>query len=96
MLESNTQLRIPDDFDEYHGEEIMSNFDYTIISETENAIKGQKLFSRYSAMNFNGIVWWENDLWHCEVWRFKSYQQTFSSESLKGIMNDVSSEYGFD
>ena len=37
--------RIPNNFYEYDGEEIMSNFDREIIRETEKAIKGQNMFS---------------------------------------------------
>ena len=89
-------LRIPESFLEYEGEEIMSNFDGAIVSETAEAIKGKELFSRYSGWNFNGKVWWQNNLWNCEVWCYGSFQKTFNAETLDEIMSDVCSEYGSD
>lgn len=88
--------RIPESFLEYNGEEIMSNFDGVIISETADAIKGKELFSRYAGWNFNGKVWWQNNLWNCEVWCYGSFQKTFNAETLDEIMSNVCSEYGSD
>lgn len=87
-------LRIPEYFIEYNGEEIMSNFDHLIKKETAKTIKGRDLFSRYSGWNFNGMVWWAKG-WNCEVWCYRSYIETFSGE-LEDIMNDVSDKYGQD
>lgn len=88
--------RIPESFLEYDGEEIMSNFDGAIVLETAEAIKGKELFSRYAGWNFNGKVWWQNNLWNCEVWCYGSFQKTFNAETLNEIMSDVCSEYGSD
>jgi len=52
-------IRVPDDFHEFDGEEIMSNFDREINRNTERCIKGNKMFSRYAGWNFNGLVWWD-------------------------------------
>ena len=88
--------RMPDTFTEYSGDEIMSNFDGQIVQETTDAIKGQELFSRYAGWNFNGKVWFENEKWNCEVWRYGSWSQTFNADTLEEIMSDVCSEYGSD
>ena len=53
--------RLPKNFSEYSGEEIMSNCDGLIIEQTANEIKEKELFSRYSGWNFNGLVWWQDN-----------------------------------
>ena len=88
------EKRLPSNYVEFNGESIMSNFDHQIINETLDAIKENFLFSRYPGLNFNGLVWWQDDLWHCEVWQNQSYKQTFSSTELETIAEEVSSEFG--
>jgi hypothetical protein len=88
--------RIPESFLEYNGEEIMSNFDGDIVSDTAEEIKGKELFSRYASWNFNGKVWWKNNLWNCEIWRNGSYQETFNAEKLNKIMSDVCYKFGYE
>jgi len=83
-----------DDYKKYKGEEIMSNYDGKVVEETVKAIKGKELFSHYTGWNFCGRVWWENDKWLCEVYRYGSYNQTFINDALEEIMKDVCSEYG--
>ncbi len=85
-------LRKPDNF-ELYDEGIMSNFDHEIEHDVANKIKGKKLYSTYSGWNFCGYVWWQNNEWHCEVWTYNSYAETFSG-TLEDIMSDVSFEYG--
>ena len=92
---SNT-IRLPESFSEYKGEELMSNYDNEIVSETLEAIKGQELFSRYSGWDFNGKVWWQNDRWHCEVWCYGSWKETFTCHTLENIMMEVSDVYGYE
>lgn len=92
----DTQFRLPEKFTEYDGEAIMSNFDGQIDKDVATEIKGKKLFSRYSGWNFNGKVWWQNDLWHCEVWCYQSWRQTVSCDTLEQIMEEVMQEYGSD
>ena len=88
-----SNLRIPEDFTN-HDESLMSNCDWEIDRKVESEIKGEPLFASYPAWNFFGNVWWQNEKWHCEVWTYKSYDETFSSETLEGIMSDVSEKYG--
>lgn len=92
----NKDLRVPENFEEYYEEDIMSNLDKEIIQETVEAIKGKALFSPYPGRDFWGKVWWQNDLWHCEVWVYRVFQETFSAETLEEIMKSVCSEYGDD
>lgn len=88
--------RMPENFYEYENIAIMSNFDREIEQDIVKAIKNKNLFSRYAGWNFNGKVWWENKNWHCEVWCYGSFIKTFSSKKLEQIMEEVSSEYGYD
>jgi len=88
--------RMPENFLEFDGEELMSNFDGLIVEKTAEAIKGKELFSSYSGWNFSGQVWWQNDKWCCEVWRYGSFQKTFVKDTLQDIMSEVCSEYGSD
>lgn len=87
--------RIPESYSEYE-KAVMSNFDHTIDKEVAKHIKYKDLFSVYSGFNFNGKVWWQNNLWNCEVWTYRSYHQTFNAETLDEIIIDVCFEYGSD
>lgn len=89
-----TDVRRPENFDEFDGEEIMSNFDGEIIKKTLQAIKGKNLFSTYSGWNFNGKVWFELDSWFCEIWVYGCFKETFIEKSCEDIMENVSNKYG--
>lgn len=89
-------IRIPESFSEFDGKELMSNGDRVIDKRTEEAIKGKDLFSRYVSWNFNGKVWWQDNKWLCEVWCYRSWRETFVCDSTEDILEEVSSEYGYD
>lgn len=95
-MENN--VRLPEDFKEFDGEEIMSNFDGKVVEETAEAIKGKPLFSRYPGLNFHGKVWWNTTTskWCCEVWCYGSYRKTVIENDLEDIINTVSDEFGRD
>jgi hypothetical protein len=88
--------RMPESFSEYNGDELMSNFGREIDKETEQAIKGKELFSRYAGWNFNGLVWWQDNKWLCEVWCYGSWRETFACDTTEEIMEEVSDEYGYE
>ncbi len=90
------EIELPKDFTEFEGEELMSNFDGQIEQATADAIKGEKLFSRYAGWNFNGLVWWQEDTWNCAVYCYGSLNKIVSEESLEEIMETVSEEFGRD
>lgn len=89
-------MQLPNSFKEYNGEEIMSNFDGQINFRTAQAIKTNPLYSGYSGWYFYGYVWWEEGQWHCDVWQYRSYKETFSSSTLEELKNDVCDSYGYD
>ena len=95
MTDKEIEYRLPERFSEF-DDEIMSNFDGQIDLKTVDKIKGKDLFSRYSARNFNGIVWWQSDKWFCEVWRYHSFNETFICDTLEEIMEEASLKYGYE
>ena len=95
-MEQVIDIRIPEKFQEFDGDDIMLNFDRAVVEETAIAIKGEELFSRYAGWNFNGMVWWQDEKWHCEVWQYRSYMETVSEDTLDEIMITVSDKYGYE
>lgn len=98
METENNDTRLPENFIEFDGEEIMSNCDKEIVESTAKAIKGKELFSRYSGWNFNGIVWWDKiySKWCCEIWCYGSWQDTIVADELQDIMDEVCERWGTD
>lgn len=92
----NNTTRKPKNFFEYNGKEIMSNCDGLVIEQTSTEIKGKELFSRYSGWNFNGLVWWQDNKWCCEVWCYRNWCETIICNTLKDVMEAVSSKYGYE
>lgn len=95
-MKTEESIRLPEDFIEFDGDIIMSNFDGRINGETYSAIKGQPLFSGYTGWNFYGKVWWDLNLlrWCCEVWQYHCYKETVVCDTLEEIMSEVCSNYG--
>ncbi|MEJ2615269.1 MAG: hypothetical protein P8Z35_09930 [Ignavibacteriaceae bacterium] len=89
----NELLKKPEDFEMYQ-DTLMSNLEHTIDKEIEKKIKGQKFYAQYTGWNFYGYVWYNNNKWHCEVWRYNFHIETITKDSLEEIMEEVSSEYG--
>ncbi len=88
-------LKKPPDYEMY-PRTLMSNFKHTIDKESEKKIKGQKLYARYTGWNFYGYVWFDNNKWNCEVWRYKFHIETITKDTLEEIMDEVSMGYGSD
>ncbi len=95
-MESVLNIRIPDDFQPYGGfdDNIMSNFDHVVNHEVANAIKGKPFYASYSGWNFNGSVWWQNEMWHCEIRAYWSYRETISAKTPEELMESVCEKYG--
>lgn len=88
-------MKRPADFTEY-PDAIMSNFDREIDYKVAEQIKSKPFFSQYSAWNFCGYVWWQNEKWHCEIWTHHAIRETISADTLPEIMNEACSKYGDD
>lgn len=91
-------LRLPTNFKEHSGDAIITNIDYSINSEIQKVIKNQPLFSRYTARNFNGIVWWNENIgfWCAEVWVFRKYVASYLAETLEALADEINNEHGKD
>ena len=85
-------IRLPDDFEEI--ELGMSNCDGSIDEGFAEALKNKKVFGRYSAWDFNGLVYWLNGKFNTDVWVYGNYRETFSEETLKELMASANAEYG--
>lgn len=91
----DNHLRRPEVFREY-PEALMSNFDRVIDDNVAEAIQNRPLYAQYAGRNFCGYVWRQDGKWHCEIWTYKSYCETFSADTLQEIMSGVSFEYGYE
>lgn len=76
-------------------DEVMSNFDHCINNEVAEQLKAGDCFAGYAAWDFHGDVWYENGIYHCEIWRYHVHIDTISNEDLKEIMNEASDKYGW-
>ena len=72
----------------------MSNFDYQIDEGMESKLREGGTFRRHAAYNFNGVVWFADGLFYEEVWVYRSPRATFTSDSLRCLMEEVNSEFG--
>lgn len=77
-------------------DDVMSNFDHSINKEIVEKLKTTNSYSGYSALNFHGDVWFESNLFHCEIWQYHSHINTISKETLEEIMEEASNEYGYE
>jgi hypothetical protein len=76
-------------------DEIMSNYDHEIDTTAAEELGSKPCFSRYPALNFIGIVWYDkaNKTYRCEIWQYHSYAETLSG-TLQEIMDQACAEYG--
>ena len=86
------ELRCPDLPESDHG---MSNLDQSIDAGLEADLKNG-MIGIHAAWNFNGRVWFEDGMFHEDVWRYRSYSATFSAETLRDLMNTVNDQYGYE
>ncbi|MBD0288652.1 MAG: hypothetical protein ICV79_25005 [Flavisolibacter sp.] len=91
-----TTTRLPEDFKEYNKQSLYSNLDRELRYDIAKAIKGQRMFSRFSAWDFNGLIWWDETLgyWCCEVSKYRKYVATHANESLEALIEEVQARRG--
>jgi hypothetical protein len=89
-----TMLKIDKNIYLYNNLDIMSNFDHEINPDAEEFLKNHKVYGDYPAWNFHGSVWFENGMFHCEIWQYHSHVDTISESSLAEIMESASDLYG--
>jgi len=86
--------KLPEDFEYYDGEDIMSNFDHCIIEKTANAIKGEKLYSKYPGWNFCGDVWYQDNQWNCDVWCYGICNDSVVADTLEELKEKICKRNG--
>lgn len=76
----------------------MTNCDLSIDDGFADALKSapNKVFGRHSAWEFNGQVWFADNKFHEEVWRYGTIIATYSENSLEELMETVNSNHGLD
>ena len=74
----------------------MSNMDNTIDDGMDEQLRAQpgKVYGKHAAWNFNACVWFENGMFHSEVWVHRAPRQTFSAGTLRELMDMANAEYG--
>ncbi len=89
-------LTRPENYTEHH-KVVMSNCFHEIDETVAKLLKKKELFAQYSGWGFCGKVWWNRELknWCCEIWRYRSHQETVKADSLKELMETVSNDYGW-
>jgi len=77
---------------------VMTNFDGTIDRKVEAQLRERpnEVFSMYAGLNFCGYVWFDGAKFKCEVLVYHEPQKVFSAEDLETIMEEVSSEFGWE
>lgn len=77
---------------------LMSNFDHTIEPDAEARLKEGRCTGQYSAWNFFGIVWWEEEAAHfvCEVWINHQIAATAQAATLVALRDGLCALFGYD
>ena len=77
---------------------VMTNFDHSINRKVEAQLRAKpnEVCSVYAGMNFCGYVWFDGAKLKCEVLVYHEPQKVFSAEDLETIMEEVSSEFGWE
>lgn len=55
-------LRIPKEFVLFQKGSIFSNFDNEVGHNVVSRIAGKNYFAEFTAKNFHGLVWWDDEL----------------------------------
>ena len=94
-LSMKAEIRKPQSITEYPGNAIISNLTNQIDQQIAAAIKSTNFFSRYAAWNFNGIIWWNDELgyWCAEIWRFNNYVASYLAETLEELAHEIDGIY---
>jgi len=75
--------------------DIMSNFNHEIEHGAEARLKNEKVCGNYAGWNFHGKIWFDG-MFKCQVKRYRVHVATIVGETLQEIMDNVSSEFGYD
>lgn len=75
--------------------DVMSNFDHEIEDGAEKKLKSGEFYGSYPAQNFYGCVWFDGEVFLCQVNCYQSHEETVTAPTLRGIMDAVSDDWGW-
>lgn len=97
MILRTPNLGPPDDYSEWGWPAGISNCDFTVDDGCEDALRNERVFTRYAGWNFNGKVWLDAEgAFSCQVWCYRSPVATVRADSLHDLMHAVSAEWGYE
>jgi len=85
--------RKPADWEEY-PESIISNFDHIIHEEIAEVLKNNNFWSHYPGWGFSGQVWYQDEMWNCEIWQYHNYVHTICSSTIGDMKRLVCEFHG--
>ncbi|AZA99204.1 hypothetical protein EG359_06115 [Chryseobacterium joostei] len=77
-------LRIPKKFVIYQKWSVFSNFDNEVDYNVASWIQGKNYCAEFTASNFHGLVWWNDELgyWCDEIWQDRVHKSSYMAERL--------------
>ncbi|MCS3531225.1 hypothetical protein [Chryseobacterium sp. JUb7] len=90
-------LRIPKKFVIYQKWSVFSNFDNEVDYNVASWIQGKNYCAEFTASNFHGLVWWNDELgyWCVEIWQDRVYKSSYMAERLEDRIQEMWATYGF-
>lgn len=74
----------------------MTNFDHSIDDGFDDRLRAELVWGRHAAREFNGRVWFEDGLFHEQVWRYGQPLAYYTAPSLAELMETVSDAHGWE
>ncbi|ULT39932.1 hypothetical protein KRR40_34420 [Niabella defluvii] len=86
---------MPVHFIELPYDDTIIDFDGNINLEIADKIKHTTYFSRYPDFDFQGIVWWHDELgyWAIQIQKIGAYRETILGAYLDEIVNAIRSRF---
>jgi len=88
--EMDEKLRMPETFKKYG--DIIGNF-HDGVQRAEKAIKRKRLFVEWQDYHFLARAWFQNNMWHCEVFLGDEWEETDSCGTLLDVLKNVEGAY---
>jgi hypothetical protein len=75
---------------------LMSNFDCKVDTEVADRLRKEQVIASYTGYNFYAYCWFQDGLFHADVWLYSSHVDTMSAETPEELMKEVSDEFGWE
>jgi hypothetical protein len=73
----------------------LTNFDFSIDDGVEDVLRARTHVCTYAGRNFNGICWFDGDLFWCQPWVYHVPRPPIAASTLVDLMHEVSKAYGY-